>query len=473
MTDREQTARKERVLQFIRQHDLASSPLVVAVSGGADSVCLLHILFKLRDELGITLHVAHLDHQLRGAESEDDARHVADLASNLGIPASIEKRDVAAYQASQGLSLEEAAREVRYAFLAEVAERVGAGRVALGHTLDDHVETVLMHIIRGTGTRGLTGLKPRVTLRFSGKSLTIVRPLLMLSRAETGSYCRDYGLVPRLDATNRSLSMLRNRIRLELLPQLKQYNPQIIEALLRLAEIAGDDISFMDAECARVWNEVAQEQDRAVFLDKKGFLALPSAIQRNLLRTCAEKLLGDIKDVEARHIEEITEALAKPAGKRISLPRGLTFVIEYERYVLTADETALSPFPSLEGEFPLTIPGETVLPGWTVEAAIEKPQTVKSQDAYRAYLDLGRTGDRLVVRDWRAGDRFQPQGMSRTKKVGEFMIDARIPRDWRKQVPIVCSPEQVVWVVGWRIDDRVKVTENTKRVLCLRFERAE
>ncbi|MFC1974445.1 tRNA lysidine(34) synthetase TilS, partial [Chloroflexota bacterium] len=183
-TEKQQPALEERILQFIQKHRLVSSQpkLLVAVSGGPDSVCLLHILVKLQSELGIGLHVAHLNHQLRGAESEADARYVANLAQKLSIPVTIEQRDVKAYQARRHLSLEEAAREVRYTFLAEVAKSVGAERVAVGHTTDDHVETMLMHLIRGTGTRGLRGLQPSVTWQSPEKNLTVIRPLLSVSR---------------------------------------------------------------------------------------------------------------------------------------------------------------------------------------------------------------------------------------------------------------------------------------------------
>ena len=185
-----------RVLHFIQEQQLISESqkLLVAVSGGADSVCLLHILVALQKELDITLHVAHLDHQLRGAESEADARYVADLAHRLGIPATVERRDVKAYKARRHVSLEEAAREVRYFFLAQVVESIGANGVAVGHTADDHVETILMHLIRGSGTRGLRGLQPLRRWQYSGGSLTIIRPLLTASREETAGYCHHHRL---------------------------------------------------------------------------------------------------------------------------------------------------------------------------------------------------------------------------------------------------------------------------------------
>ena len=467
---------EQRVLRFIQEHRLVSSQqtLLVAVSGGPDSVCLLHILVNLQNELGTGLHVAHLNHQLRGAESEADARYVSDLAHQLGIPATIEERDVKSHQTQHHLSLEEAAREVRYTFLAEVARSIGVSQVAVGHTIDDHIETILMHLIRGTGTRGLRGLQPSTEwqLRQPGNSLNIIRPLLQINRQETTDYCHNHKLNPRLDASNLSLSPLRNRMRHQLLPLLKSYNPRVAEALLRTAQIAGDDLAFLDEECTRLWDKIAQEQGDTIILDKERLLELPSALKRHLLRIAIGKLLGNLKDIETRHIEGIMAALAKPAGRRISLPGGLIFAIEYNRYLLAPGAAALSPLPILRGEFPLKLPGETLLPGWRIETAIiSREQMAEKNDDFTAYLDLDKTGNKLAVRSRQPGDRFQPLGLSQPKKLGEFMIDAKIPRAWRQRIPIVCSPSQILWVVGWRIDERVKVTEDTKRVLCLEFKR--
>ncbi len=483
---------EQRVLYFIQEHHLVSSQhcLLVAVSGGPDSVCLLYILTKLQAELGIRLHLAHLNHQLRGTEAEADASYVSQLAQQLGIPATIEQHDVKAYQARQHLSLEEAAREVRYTFLTQVAKSIGTDRVAVGHTIDDHIETILMHLIRGTGTRGLRGLQPCSRWQSSGNSLTIIRPLLPLSRQETADYCHHHQLTPRIDTSNLSLSPLRNRIHHQFLPILQSYNPQVVEALLRTGRIAGDDLAFIDKEIGRLWGEIGQEQEGTVILDKERFLELPPALKRHLLRTAIEKLLGNLKDIEARHIEEIMDALTKPAGKRLSLPGGLVFSIEYDRYLLGPDPAALSPFPILEAEFQLKLPGETRLPSWHIEATILsredfttasfikeglKGKGIKGigliDNDFTAYFDLNKTGDKLVVRVRQPGDRFQPLGISQPKKLGEFMIDAKIPHAWRQRIPIVSSPEQILWVVGWRIDERVKVTEGTRQVLCLKFER--
>ncbi len=465
---------EQRVLGFIQEHQLVSSGerLVVAVSGGADSVCLLHILASLQKELRIELHIAHLNHQLRGKDSDGDAEYVAELARKLKIPYTIEKRDVKGYQKKERLSLEEAAREVRYSFLAEVARSFGTKRVAAGHTKDDHIETILMHLIRGSGTRGMRGLQPATLWQSGDESLIIVRPLLELSHQETEGYCRQHKIKPRLDASNLSLSPLRNRVRQQLMPLLESYNPAIAEALLRTGRIADDDISLLDEEVTRLWDKVIRQEETTIIIDKAKFEPLPTALKRYLLRAAVERLLGSAKDVEMRHIEEMMSLATKAAGKRLNLPGGLTFAIEYERYLLTLDTTTLSPLPPLKGEFTLKIPGETRLPGWRVEAAIVERGKMTEKDDFTAYFDLSEIGEKLMVRARRRGDRFQPLGLAQPKKLGEFMIDAKIPQAWRGRIPIVCSGEQILWVVGWRLDEQAKVGAKTKQVLRLEFKRA-
>jgi tRNA(Ile)-lysidine synthase len=508
---------ESKVIDFIQRYSLISPEelVVVGVSGGADSVCLLHVLAKWWKELGIKLHIAHLNHQLRGVESEADAEYVSNLAGSLDIPITIDRQDVAAYRTERNCSIEEAARELRYAFLARVAREVGANRIAIGHTRDDQVETILMHILRGTGITGLCGLAPCSPMAYDRQgmswpasplslraptcrgNLLVIRPLLDITREETTSYCQEHQLDPRIDSSNRSLSFFRNRLRLQLLPLLRQYNPSVDQALLRLADIAKEDSALIEQQASGLWDEVARQEDNAIYLDRKQIASLPIALQRQLLRAAVTKLAGDTRDIEASHIEAARSLLNKQASKRISLPHGLTCHRGYNELVITrlpsviASEARQSqlppcPFPPLPGEFPLKVPGQTVFPGWNVIASIvrERVASLLSRDALStsertcqsnpvAHFDLHKTGTVLFVRKRRPGDRFQPLGMNMPKKLQEFMVDAKIPRSWRGHIPIVCSPQQIIWVVGWRIDDRVKTTEAGKEILRLEFIKSE
>ena len=521
---------ESRVIAFIRRHALIlpGETVVIGVSGGADSVCLLHLLAAWQEKLDIELHIAHLNHQLRGVESEEDARYVANLAAQLDIAITVERQDVAAYKSQRNCSIEEAARELRYAFLARVADDVGAHRVAVGHTRDDQVETILMHILRGTGTSGLRGLEACSPLPFcypelkaKNTGLVVIRPLLDITREETMNYCQEHQLEPRIDSSNLSLSFLRNRLRLEMLPLLRGYNPNVDQALLRLAEIAKDDNSFMEQQAFHLWDEVARQNGDAIYLDKGKIRDLPVALQRQILRLAVTKILGDTRDIEASHIETARSLLSKRVGKRTSLPHGLVCWSEYDDVVIRQIRGGeWVSIPVLQGEFPLEVPGETILPGWRVlanvspvvgqipssiasrspeDSEVHSPSVIaspsfpviltlnevkgknlmalrtgsaeQSNGSFVADFDLHQAGNELFVRQRQPGDRFQPLGMTMPKKLQDFMVDAKVPLSWRDHIPIVCSAQQIVWVVGWRIDDRVKVTDVTKEVLRLEFIR--
>jgi len=463
----------DRTRVFLQEHRINASrkPLLVAVSGGPDSVCLLHILNQLKSEFGLRLHVVHLDHKLRGKSSTADAQYVLDLCHELGIPITIEQRDVRSYQKEHKISLEEAARDVRYSFFAEVAESLGAKWIAVGHTRDDHIETILLNLLRGTGTRGLRGLQPIRKWQSANNQLTIIRPLLNMSREETADYCFRHQLQPRIDTTNNSLKLTRNRVRLKLLPLLKTYNPDVIEALLRTARIAGDDIAFLENTARRYAQKLADKHEHIVYVEKRQLLKLPVSLQRLVLRQLIEDMIGTLKDIESRHIEEMIEFLNKPAGKKICLPYGLYFASEYDRFVLGSDIEESFPFPEFTGEYTLKIPGSLNTGGWKINTSlVELPSNI-SDDKYTAYLDADLIKGELLVRTRRSGDRFQPLGMKEEKKVGQFMIDARIPQGWRDRIPIVCGSDNLIWIVGHRIDERYKVTEKTKNVLRIRFEK--
>jgi tRNA(Ile)-lysidine synthase len=326
----------EAVHRFVVRNSLARAKetVVVGVSGGADSICLLHILTSLRERLDFKVHVAHLNHLLRGPESEGDARYVSRLAKRLGVPATIESRDVKAYQATH------AARQVRYRFFAEVAESVGANRVAVGHTADDQAETILMHLVRGAGPTGLLGMRPLTVWTSPGLAgLTVIRPLLAVSREETRAYCREHRLTPREDSSNLSLSPFRNRIRQELLPLLRGYNPRIGEALIRNSDTLAADLSFLEECVSEVWPKVASEENGAIVLDRDSVVSLHPAVQRHLLRRVTREVLGDLEDIELKHIEKMRDGLTLRKGKRVILPRRLTLSVEGREIRVSAVST--------------------------------------------------------------------------------------------------------------------------------------
>jgi len=322
----------ERVAVYIGRHGLVSAgeTVVVGVSGGPDSACLLHVLAGWRDTLGIGLHVAHLNHTLRGAEADGDAEYVSGLARALGVTASLGLRDVRSYRTEHRLSLEEAARQVRYEFLAETAVSVGAKTVALGHTADDQAETVLMRLVRGAGALGLQGMQPLTEWGSIGgvTGLRVIRPLLEASRPEVEAYCQQHNLAPREDSSNLLPSFMRNRIRHELIPLLQSYNPKINQALLRTADSLGVELDFLEHQVSQVWDSVVVEEGKDFVLRAEAIKSLHPAVQRHLLRRVLRRLLGDLDDIEWKHVEQMRNALVLRRGKRVVLPRGLTLHVE-------------------------------------------------------------------------------------------------------------------------------------------------
>jgi len=468
---------ENNVLQFISNNNLfqPGEKVIVAVSGGADSVCLLYILNSLKKDLSIDLHIAHLNHQLRGTESRADALYVSRLAKKLNIPATIESADVNSYCLQRKISTEEASRELRYEFFGRVISAQDAECVAVAHTRDDNVETILLHLLRGTGIAGLRGLQPHTVLRAGNErqAINVIRPLLELSRDDTEKYCSSLKLRPRVDASNNSISFTRNRIRHELIPLLTTYNTRVKDALLRLSSIARDEIDYLEEQTSLIWVDIADESDNSLLLNVSKLKMFPGVLQRQVLRQAIKHICGDIKDIEAEHIEDAVKFLKKPAGKMLTLPHGVRIHKAYNRLIINRSENAPNPFPSLKKEYALKIPGINRLPGWVIKTRIsDKPPRILDK-GFMASFDLDKTGTDLSVRACKKGDSFQPLGMKFSKSITRFMADARIPRQWRKSIPLVCMNDRVIWVAGWRIDESVKITPCTKKILRISFERIE
>ena len=317
----------------VEAQGLDGATLVVAVSGGPDSLALVHALSALRDDLRLRLFAAHLDHALR-PESSDDALFVRDAMDALDVPITIGVEDVAAYRAERRLTLEEAARQVRYDFLARAAAERDADAVAVGHTLDDQAETVLMHLLRGAGVAGLSGMaalseipvSPELS-EISGGRLTLFRPMLSLAKSDTAAYCAANGLSPIFDQSNLSRDMTRNRIRLDLLPRMSEYNPAIVAALGRLAESAARDYDFIRQQVDAAAERVITQEEDGVSLDRRAFRELHPAIQRHLLRRAVETFRDGASDLGFAHIEEMNKLMLGPSGKWTRLPGGVVFRI--------------------------------------------------------------------------------------------------------------------------------------------------
>ena len=490
-----------QVIGTIEEYGLLvrGEPVVVGVSGGPDSLCLLHVLRCLAPEYGITPHVAHMEHGIRGEESEADARFVSHLTQSWGLPIAIEHADVPRLAEEEGLAIEEAARRARYGFLARVAIEVGASRIAVGHNGDDQVETVLMHLLRGSGLAGLRGmlpLSPLGELRLGdalrdnpmAAELRLIRPLLEIPRSAIEAYCGSHGLEPRFDRSNLDTTYYRNRLRHELLPILETYNPNIREVLSRTAQVVSADYELLRRDLEKAWDRILCAElegqvlsGRAIQFDLASWRALPLSLRRSTLREAIHRLRRSLRNINWVHVENARRVAERgETGAQATLPRHLMLTVGYKR--LTVAEGGYVPAvecPTVEAPLPVAVPGTTHLPGteWQLVAQIVdrahlSDAVLHSGERWQAFLEGDATGRDLILRPRRSEDRFQPLGMGgHSQRVRDFMINVKVPAAHRDRVPLLVSGDHILWVCGWREDERMKVTESTQRVLWLRFVR--
>ena len=421
--------------------------VLVAVSGGADSVALLHLLSSLVLEWRLRLHILHVDHQLR-AESAADADFVRALGARLGIPV-----DVATVSVDRQGSLEAAARAARYAALETCAARVGAGRIALGHTADDQAETVLMRLVQGAGVRGLSGIPP---VRGA-----IIRPLIELRRSALEAELRLAGLTWVEDETNRDPKFLRNRIRHELLPLLSDsYNPEVAAALVRMAGLARDTVGALDQAAAAELDRLAVWGDRAAIVRLEALRALPRSVAAEVLRQAAARL-GSRAPLRAWAHRGLKRVFAVPAPRRTFKLGGVTVEVSGSLARL-----ATAPLPALT-ERTVIVPGRTELPeiGQALEARLVGADAYAiPREPSRVAFDADDLGTLLVVRARRRGERFMAFGGAE-RRIKTLLIEAKVPRWDRSRVPVIEAGGTIVWVGHLRRGAACRVTARTRRVL--------
>jgi len=443
--------------------------VVIAASGGPDSTALVHALAALGPDLALTIHLAHLNHRLR-SDAAEDAAFVAALARALGLEHHQGSADPRTLADREGLSLEDASRRLRYEFLIRVAHEAGAAVVATGHTLDDQAETVLMRLLRGSGLVGLTGIPP---VREDG-TLRIIRPLIDTTREEVQAYLESIGAGWREDATNRDLAILRNRIRLVLLPILEGYNPDVRHALARVAALLRDEAEAIDTLATPHLAEVLSGGSPAVRVAAGPFARLPVALQRRAIRGAVERARGNLRAIRFVHIEEARRlALEGETGAWLSLPGGVRVTRLADGVEVSAVTPAQAP-----GAYRLPVPGRVVALEFGVHLTAEaiprdrlragsetsRPDTPRPDEVV---LDAIEIGGELIVRGPQPGDRFAPAGMGgRTKLVAEYLSDEKVPRHRRPFTPVLATPEgAILWIVGMRAAETAQVTPATARAV--------
>jgi tRNA(Ile)-lysidine synthase len=483
-----------KIIKTIKKNNLIQDGdrLVVAVSGGPDSISLLLLLDELKEVYNLKLFVAHLNHQFRGKEAEADARFVKSLAQKLNLPCFLKSVNVPALAKKEKKSPEEMAREMRYSFLQDIAEKKQATKIALGHTADDQAETILMWLLRGAGVEGLTGMpmmrktegrrkreEGRKNLNCKCKNqVYIIRPLLETSRTEILEYLKKKKQKYRVDKTNLKPIYLRNRIRHQLIPLLeKEYNPNLRETLLRTATILRDELDYFES-AAEMILPCIRNQERTDYLALKlfEFRQLDKAIHRHLIRQSILQVCATLSGFGFEHIEAIIE-LAKSGGDglMLHLPHQLTVRIEQDNLCFYLGRPKKNIVQIHE---PIVIPGTTRIRPFELEITTElnkitaiNKNRLPRLDRFTAVLDANKIRMPLTLRNWKPGDAFIPLGMKGKKKLHDFYIDKKIPRTERDKIPLLVADNgDIVWVVGKRINEKYKVTPITNRILKLQVK---
>ncbi len=437
--------------------------VLVAVSGGADSLALLYLLQQFSKELGYELFVAHLNHLTRGEESDEDARFVEKEAGKLSLPVFVDKIDVE--KSVLKSSFQEAARILRYRFLEKTLMSIKGNKIALGHTADDCVETVLMNLLRGTGLRGLAGI-PEARGH-------VIRPLLRCTRSELEQFLNDRNLTYRTDSSNNEKKYLRNKIRHEVIPFLRTFNKDISGNLLSLAEIARGEEQWMSEETRELYSQLVTTKNGGLCFEVTEFEKQPQAMKRRLIREVFYRLTGSLREITALHVRQVLDLFARArVGSGLKLPGNVRVACGYGTVSFSLSEDSEDDgLPEIDKRtIRLEVPGVTSLAQLgiqldvrLVEPSADLPQPV---DKEQAYFDFDKTGEDIRVRFFQPGDRFMPLGMRGHKKVKSYFIDQKIPREKRLSIPILTNGEDdIIWIYGERISDQFCVAENTKKVL--------
>lgn len=464
---------EKRASDYILQHQLIEhgDDVLAAVSGGPDSLALLHVLLSLRKPLEMgRITILHFDHRLRGEDSDADRAFVEATAQTLGLPCLSERQDVLEYHLQNHISLEMAARACRHRFFRDAMERLGARRLALGHTANDQAEEVLLRLLRGAGPSGTAGMLPKT-------DQGAIRPLLFATRPQILHYLHEAGLAFREDASNLDPFCQRNALRLKVFPVLEEhFHHRVAETISRHTELVQDEEDYWNQEIQAHWPAILVEESRErTALRIPELSKLHPALQRRMLRYAIQRFRGSLLGIYAVHIEVLCRWITRAtSGRSLHLPAGLRAAKEAgERIIFFVEpqSQALTDFQLPLAE--LRGPGVYRFPSFHLDLSLkEAPRDACGEAAttpsYVAWIDADKIKWPLLIRSWQPGDRFHPLGLGGAKKLQDYFTDSKIPAPERKRIPLLCDQEKICWIVGYRLDDRVKVTRQTKRMLVVR-----
>lgn len=450
----------KKVEQYILENQLidCGDKVLVALSGGADSVCLLRVLLDLREKRGFTVAAVHLNHHLRGEEAERDAAFCAQVCAKAGIVLHSLDADVAAEAKKRGQSVETAAREIRYALFDRLCVEKGYNKLAVAHNAQDNAETILMHLLRGSGSEGLRGILP-----MRGN---IIRPLLCVTREEIEAYLACLGADFVTDSTNFETDYARNRIRHELLALMrKEYNSNLIETLGNTGYLMARDSDYLQLCAKEALQAVCTLEAEAVLVSRDAYMALHEAVALRVMKMAIAHVHGSMLDLPFDMVHRCHKlCCAGTAGKQVALLGGYAACMEYEHLRIARPENAVDYSYEL-------LPGNRIyIPQADAYVSAELVESVDAGGKNIVYLDYDAISGPLVIRNRRAGDRFAPSGMSGTKKLQDFFVDAKLPARERSYWPLVCTADALLWVCGMRSSALCKAEAHTKRILKLTYE---
>lgn len=454
-----------KVIKYIEEHQLIEpqDKIIVGVSGGADSVCLLILLLNIQKRYGLELIVVHVEHGIRGNESLGDALFVKTLAEKQAVSYEEYSYSITECAKEWGMSVEEAGRTARYQAFEEVRKLYQADKIAVAHNQDDNAETLLHHLFRGSGLNGLTGISP--------KREAIIRPLLCVSRKEIEDFLRQRGQSFRVDSTNLSKDYTRNKIRLEILPVIERnINEKVKEQLNQTAIILSEVKEYMKQEGEKAYRECATETEQKIYLDAEAFIVYPIALKKEVIQCCLIKCVGGLKNISSKHIESILQISEKQVGKEINLPGKWIVKKEYERIVFQKKErrvnrSSCSDNDKRERDI---VPNEAfdfgglhftceIIPCQLKENIPEKP--------YTKWFDYDKIKSTLRLRYRKAGDYIEINKSGGKKKCKDYFIDQKIPKEERDCIPMLADDSHILWMIGYRISEGYKITRDTKYIL--------
>ncbi|MGE5628202.1 MAG: tRNA lysidine(34) synthetase TilS [Solirubrobacterales bacterium] len=458
-----------KVIETIESNNMINKgdKVIVGVSGGPDSMCLLHLLMTLKGYYSLEIIASHINHGLRGNESDEDEKYVEKFCLENNIKFTSIKEDVHKISVERNISCESAGRDLRYEFFNKIKVEYKADKIAVAHNLNDQAETVLMRMIRGAALEGLGGIKPV-------RDKLYIRPLLFCTRNEIEEYCEKNRLNPRIDHTNFQNIYARNKIRLELIPYIENnFNKDIINTLSRLSENLRLDSDYMDHEAEKKYKTYCTNKEDRVIISKEGFLEHEAIVSR-VIRKAFLCLLGHLNNFEKKHIYQVIELQKSSTGKSTMLPNQL---IAFNNYgSINIYPKGNSPLVPIQcKEYKLNV-GENLINELGIRICIDEMES--KQASYEnledvKYFDMDKVQGDILLRFRKNGDKFSPLGISGHKKLKDVFIDMKVPREERDRIPLICFGDEIAWIVGYKISNKFKIDKSTKRVLRMKLEREE